>query len=87
VAASRKPVIPMKKYLTIGYAYPVYFLLILGQYFLAEGLDAWYHAPAGAATVVQPIDRQYDARMAVPGAEKEGRTVLAGLPKAGVNGR
>lgn len=87
MAASRKPVIPMKKYLTIGYAYPVYFLLILGQYFLAEGLDAWYHAPAGAATVAQPVDKQPDARMALPGAEKEGRTALAGLPKADVSGR
>lgn len=86
VAAPRTRVIPMKKYLTIGYAYPVYFLLILSQYFLAEGLDAWYHVPAGAATVAQPVGRQPGARMAVPGAEKEGSTALAGPPKAGVNG-
>jgi hypothetical protein len=87
VAASRKPVIPMKKYLTIGYAYPIYFLLILGQYFLAEGLDAWYHAPAGAAMVAQPVGRQLGAQMAVPGAEKQGSTALAGPPKADINGQ
>ncbi len=87
VAASRKPVIPMKKYLTIGYAYPIYFLLILGQYFLAEGLDAWYHAPAGAATVAQPVDRHYDARMALPVAQKEGNTALARSVEADVSAR
>ncbi len=87
VAASRKPVIPMKKYLTIGYAYPVYFLLILGQYFLAEGLDAWYHAPAGAATVVQPVGGQPGARVAMPIAKKEANTALARPVEAGVNGQ
>jgi hypothetical protein len=31
MAAQDNPRIPMKKYLPVGYAYPVYFLLILGQ--------------------------------------------------------
>jgi hypothetical protein len=56
----------MKKYLTVGYAYPVYFLLILGQYFLAEGLDSLYNAPAGAPAAVQPVGRQAGAKTGAP---------------------
>jgi hypothetical protein len=86
MAATRNPVIPMKKYLSIGYAYPIYFLLILGQYVLSEGLDKWYHAPTSTATVAQPVGGQSDARLALSGTEKEGNTALAGPAKASVNG-
>ena len=60
----------MKKYLTVSYAYPIYFLLILGQYFLAEGLDAWYDAPARVPSVAQPARNLSNAPAAAPDTEK-----------------
>jgi|GEM_PF-2799506 len=68
----------MKKYLTVSYAYPVYFLLILGQYFLAEGLDALYDAPARVPSAAQPTQNLTDAPAPAPGAEKEGSPALPG---------
>ena len=66
----------MKKYLTVSYAYPVYFLLILGQYFLAEGLEALYDAPNRLPSVAQPAQHLPDASAAAPRAEKEGSAAL-----------
>ncbi len=77
----------MKKYLTIGYAYPVYFLLILGQYFLAEGLDSLYNLPAGAPAVAQPAQHRLVAPITTPGSDKEARTAFAGSAEAYAEGR
>ncbi len=75
----------MKKYLTIGYAYPVYFLLILGQYFLAEGLDALYDVPADVPAVAQPAQSLPDVPNNAPDTDKGARTAFAGA--GGVQGK
>jgi hypothetical protein len=77
----------MKKYLTVGYAYPVYFLLILGQYFLAEGLDALYNPAASAPAVAQPVGHLRGAPGTAPGTDKEVRTAFTGARKAYGKGR
>ncbi|MBD0258504.1 MAG: hypothetical protein ICV83_22535 [Cytophagales bacterium] len=77
----------MKKYLTVGYAYPVYFLLILGQYFLAEGLDSLYDPPAGLSAVVQPAQHLPVAAGIAPGTDEEARTAFAGAGEASGKGR
>jgi hypothetical protein len=66
----------MKKYLTVSYAYPVYFLLILGQYFLAEGLDRWYNAPARVPSVAQPAENPPGVPAAARGKAREGNAAL-----------
>ncbi len=67
----------MKKYLTVSYAYPFYFLLILGQYFLAEGLDAWYNAPARVPSVAQPAESLPGVPAAARGEAQEGSPALS----------
>ncbi len=71
----------MKKYLTVGYAYPVYFLLILGQYFLAEGLDSLYDPAAGVPAVAQPVQHPPHAPGTAPDADKV-RTAFTGTGEA-----
>ncbi len=87
VAAQDNPLIIMKKYLTVGYAYPVYFLLILGQYFLAAGLNSLYDAPDNVPTVAQTSQHQSIVPRTAPGADKEARTALTGPGKASGKGR
>ena len=79
----RQPADCHEKYLTVGYAYPVYFLLILDQYFLAEGLDSLYNPPDGVPAVAQPVGHLPGA----PGTDKEVRTAFTGAGKAYGKGR
>jgi hypothetical protein len=82
VAALDNRLTPMKKYLTVGYAYPVYLLLILGQYFLAEGLDSLYNTPE----VTQPV-QELRGTSAASSAERGGSTALASLVRTDGKGR
>jgi hypothetical protein len=72
----------MKKYLTVGYAYPIYFLIILGQYFLAEGLDALYNSAADSPAVAQPVQKLSDAQVTTTGSEKGEKFPLTSAGRA-----
>ncbi len=87
VAAQNNPLTAMKKYLTVGYAYPVYFLLILGQYFLAEGLDSLYDAPGRVPAVAQPVGRLPIVSGTAPGTDQEVRPAFTGTGKVPGKGR
>ncbi len=77
---------PMKKYLTVGYAYPVYFLLILGQYFLVEGLDALYVSPARVQAVAKPAQGEPGASGITAGTD-EAHAALPGTGETHGKGR
>ena len=87
MAAQANPLIVMKKYLTVGYAYPVYFLLILGQCFLVEGLDSLYSPSVQDSTIAQPVYRTISALETAPTNGKEARTAFASPKKTHEKGR
>ena len=87
MAAQDNPLIAMKKYLTVGYAYPVYFLLILGQYFLAEGLDSLHGVADSVSAVAQPAGPLPVTPGTEPVKDKEARTAFTAPGKAYGKGR
>ncbi len=52
----------MKQSVLVRFAYPLYFLLILGQYFLGEGLDLLSEAPKGSKMYESSRQSLADAR-------------------------